>query len=58
LPAGTKTLDKEYSTGTGTTAMNSGMVGNTGNSAPVYIMQPYLTLKYVICVQGYYPSRN
>ncbi|MDX1911328.1 MAG: tail fiber protein [Saprospiraceae bacterium] len=32
--------------------------GIAGNSAPVNIMQPYLGLNFVICVQGIFPSRS
>ncbi|MBU2940087.1 tail fiber protein [Lacinutrix sp. C3R15] len=59
-PAGTKLLDKEYSTGESTTAtvMNENMIGNTGSGTAVNNMQPYTTLRYVICVSGYYPTSN
>jgi len=30
----------------------------TGNSAPVSLMNPYLAITYIICVEGVYPSRN
>lgn len=33
-------------------------LGNTGSGIPYNNMQPYLGLAYIICVQGYYPSRN
>ncbi len=58
LPAGTKLLDKEYSTGGTATTMNANMVGNTGNGTAANNMQPYVTLRYVICVVGLFPSRN
>lgn len=29
-----------------------------GNSQPIEILQPYLSLNYVICVEGIYPSRS
>lgn len=32
--------------------------GNTGNGYPVNNMQPSLSLTYIICVDGLYPSRN
>ena len=31
---------------------------NAGGSQPLSIMQPYLAMNYVICLQGIYPSRN
>ncbi len=33
-------------------------VGVTGGNQPVSIMQPYLGMNFVICLQGLYPSRN
>jgi microcystin-dependent protein len=29
-----------------------------GNSVPVSIMQPYLGMNYIFCVEGIFPSRN
>ncbi|RRJ91350.1 phage tail protein [Flavobacterium macacae] len=31
--------------------------GVVGNNVPVSVMQPYLALNYIICVNGVYPSR-
>jgi microcystin-dependent protein len=58
LPAGTKLLDKEYSDATATTTMNATMVSSTGGGQAVNNMQPYLTVTYIIALQGIYPSRN
>jgi microcystin-dependent protein len=33
-------------------------VANTGGSQPVSIMQPYLGMNFVICLEGIFPSRN
>jgi microcystin-dependent protein len=33
-------------------------IGVNGGNQPVSIMQPYLGMNYVICLQGLYPSRN
>ena len=33
-------------------------VSLNGGNQPVNIMQPYLGMNYVICLQGIYPSRN
>jgi microcystin-dependent protein len=38
--------------------VNAGNVLPAGSSAPFSIMQPYLALNYVICMEGIYPSRN
>ncbi|RSK39991.1 phage tail protein [Mangrovimonas spongiae] len=58
FPAGTKLLDKEYANGGTPTAMNPNMIGNSGGNMPVNNKQPYIGLRYVICVQGIFPSRN
>lgn len=33
-------------------------VGNTGGNQSVNNMQPYLVVRYIIALQGYFPSRN
>lgn len=33
-------------------------VGNTGNNQAINNMQPYLSINYIICTQGVFPSRN
>jgi len=33
-------------------------VGNTGAGLPINNMQPYLCVNFVICLEGYYPSRS
>jgi microcystin-dependent protein len=38
--------------------LNSGALGPTGGSQPHNNMQPYLTLNFVIALQGIFPSRN
>lgn len=58
LPAGTKTLDPEYSNLTSNTAMSTSMIGSTGGGQPVSIIQPYLTVHYIIALQGVFPPRN
>lgn len=34
------------------------MTSATGSNAPVSVMQPYLSMCYIICLQGGFPSRN
>ena len=59
LPAGTKLLDQEYSdAAAANTTMNATMVNSTGNNQEVNNMQPYLTVTYIIALQGVFPSRN
>lgn len=38
--------------------MNSGAIGTTGGSQGFNVMQPYLTLHYIIALQGIFPSPN
>ena len=38
--------------------MNNGAVGSTGGSQPHNNMQPYLTLNFIIALQGVFPSRG
>ena len=47
-----------YGTGAVAGAMNAQAIGATGGSQPISIMQPYLGMNYIICVQGIFPSRN
>ncbi|RKE03276.1 phage tail protein [Marinifilum flexuosum] len=37
---------------------NAVSIGNTGGSQPHYNMPPYLTMNYIICLQGVFPSRS
>lgn len=44
----------------GTVSLNSLTVNNlvTGGSQPHNNMQPYLTVNFIICIEGIFPSRN
>ncbi|MBE7373377.1 phage tail protein [Pseudomonas lopnurensis] len=33
-------------------------VDPTGNNAPFSVLQPYTVINYIICIEGYFPSRN
>jgi microcystin-dependent protein len=41
-----------------TGTMNAQAIGIAGSNMPVSIMQPYLGVNFIICVQGIYPSRD
>lgn len=56
--ADTKTLDKEYTTLSSDVSMNQESLSPTGGSQPHNNMQPFLTLKCIIAVEGIFPSRN
>lgn len=59
LPADTKVLDKEYTNAAnGTVALNSGVLSSVGGSQPHTNIQPYVTFKCIIALQGIYPSQN
>lgn len=59
LLAGTKVLDKEYSDASvSNTTMNSAMINNQGGGQPINNIQPYTTVRYIICLQGVFPPRN
>ena len=49
-----------YTTTAGAAAvtMNPAVVGATGGGQPHLNMQPFMTLNYVIAIQGIFPSRN
>ena len=48
-----------FSTSDPDVTLNSKSIGtNTGNTVPVSVMQPYLGMNYIICVQGLYPTRS
>lgn len=46
-----------YGTGSGS-SMGGNPIGNTGGNQPHENRQPYLTLNYVIALEGIYPTRN
>lgn len=57
--AGTKVLDTEYSdVSASNTTMNTAMINNAGGNQSVNNIQPYTVVRYVICVEGVFPSRN
>lgn len=60
LPADTKVLDKEYANFTteNLVTMNPNVVNPTGGNQSHNNIQPYITFKCIIALQGIYPSRN
>ncbi len=58
LMAGTKILDPEYSDGTADVTMNANMIGSTGGNQAVENRQPYVTVTFIIALEGVFPSRN
>jgi microcystin-dependent protein len=53
----TQTRTRTYSA-TADSAMAPGTIGSTGNNQPHNNLSPYLTLNYVIALQGIYPARQ
>lgn len=48
----------DYSNGAVNTTMNPATIGNAGGGQPFSIVQPYLTVTFIIALQGIFPSRN
>jgi microcystin-dependent protein len=42
----------------GSMAADALTINNTGGGQPFSIMQPYLAINFIICLQGIFPSRN
>lgn len=57
-PAGTKLLNNEYTSVDIATTMNTNRFENIGSGIPVTNMQPYFTVRYVICISDFFPSSN
>ena len=55
VPANTLNTDKEYASSSNTTMMET---GSAGSDVPVNIQQPYISLNYIIALQGVFPPRN
>lgn len=51
------TSSNEYGAPAGLTALHPASVRNTGGSQPHSNLQPYLTLTFMIAIQGIFPSR-
>ena len=47
-----------YNNTTPNSPLNSGVIGNAGGSQPFDIVQPYLTINFIIALYGTFPSRN
>jgi len=47
-----------YTSVANNTTLNSTSIGLTGGGQPFSILQPYLTVNFVIALQGVFPSRN
>ena len=60
LSGRTCTATQGWNAGTPNVSMNPASVqtGLTGGNQAVNNMQPFLTLNYIMCVQGIFPSRN
>jgi len=57
FPAGPPSGNNVYGPPAGAT-MDPALVPNAGGSQPHANLQPYLTLNYIICLVGIFPSRN
>lgn len=48
----------EFNSATNTTTTNNLTVSTAGASQPINNMQPYLVMRWCICMQGIFPQRN
>jgi microcystin-dependent protein len=59
LPARNAAATPQYGENMNSTLSSTAVsVGNTGGSQAHTNMQPYTVVNYIICISGYYPSRN
>jgi microcystin-dependent protein len=49
---------KTYTSVSSNTALGTSTIGSAGGGQPFSILQPFLTVTYVIALQGVFPSRN
>lgn len=52
------TMPNVYGPNSNQTPMGNLAIGIAGGSQPFSIMQPYLGMNFIICLEGIYPSRN
>jgi microcystin-dependent protein len=60
-PAGTvlsKSASQIYNTAAPNTTMNPAMISNAGGNQPHPNLQPFLSVNFIIALQGIFPSRN
>jgi len=55
---GTDASSNTFAVGTAVGTAQTSSSGNFGGTTPHSNMQPYAGLNYIICVEGYYPSRS
>lgn len=53
-----RTPANPYQDPSGLAPLNAAALATAGGSQPHTNMQPYLTLNFIICLQGIFPSRN
>ena len=57
-PANTNAADPEYAPSGTIVPMNAGVIGNSTTNQPVENRQPSIGVRYIIALQGLYPSRS
>jgi len=58
FPAAQSQLAPYAAAATGASAMKANMISNKGDNQPHPNLQPYLTINYLIALEGIFPSRN
>jgi len=57
VPSSSETINM-YSNAAGTNPLNAASITPVGGGQPVPIIQPYLCVNFIICLEGIFPSRN
>ena len=47
-----------YASGAPAGQMSAQAIGSAGGNQPISVMQPYLGMNYIICLQGIFPSQS
>jgi microcystin-dependent protein len=58
IPTDSNKSVSSYNTATDNSTMNPNAITATGGSQPFSIMQPYLGMNFIICLEGLFPPRN
>jgi len=58
IPTDSNKSVSSYNTATDNSTMNAGAITPTGGNQPFSILQPYLTISFLIALEGIFPSRN
>lgn len=58
LPAGNAAAIPAYGVDTPIAALHASAIGATGGTQPHEILQPYVAMNFIICLEGFFPSQS